>query len=323
MTIDIEKLLEKKEYNYHKETGDYHFIIVGAGGTGGYLIPNLARMVSLTNEQNEENRIGHRITIIDADQVEPKNLTRQQFVQPDVGKNKAEVMARRYGMSFGLTIGYVKKYIESTEDLIQLMASSNHTPVLIDAVDNNKTRLIMKEAMDEYGQSGEVIMISSGNEEYAGQVIFSYKGRTRAGSVEGSDGFRNRQTPSLFEVFPHAEIGLLPTELSCAEQAISAPQNIHVNMTAANIMFGFVNKLLNYRPINELAIFFDTNTQQTSVYRATKSGLKDLMSLTPNNGEALDYFSTDELWFREEECLAYAPLLSEVTAAEAKEVDVL
>ena len=71
MTIDIQKLLEKKEFNYHKIEGgqSYHFIVVGAGGTGGYLIPNLARMVSLANEKFEDEGVSHRITIIDADQV--------------------------------------------------------------------------------------------------------------------------------------------------------------------------------------------------------------------------------------------------------------
>ena len=325
MTIDIQKLLEKKEFNYHKIEGgqSYHFIVVGAGGTGGYLIPNLARMVSLTSEQFEDEGVSHRITIIDADQVEPKNLTRQQFVQPDIGKNKAEIMARRYGRSFGLTIGYIKKYIESPNDLVQLMNSSEHTPVLVDAVDNNKTRLIMKEAMDEYGKTGEILQISSGNEEYAGQVIFNYKNKDRYTSVLESDGARTKNTPGLFEVFPTAEIGQLPTELSCAEQAISSPQNIHVNMTAANLMFGYVNKILNYRPINELAIFFDTNTQQTSVYRATKSGLEDLMRMTPNNASILDYLPDSELSNESEADLVHPPKLSELPKVELEEVEAL
>lgn len=325
MTIDIQKLLEKKEFNYHKIEGEnsYHFIVVGAGGTGGYLIPNLARMVSLANEKFEDEGVSHRITIIDADDVEPKNLTRQQFVQPDIGKNKAEIMARRYGRSFGLTIGYIKKYIESPEDLVRLMNSSEHTPVLVDAVDNNKTRLIMKESMDEYGKTGEILQISSGNEEYAGQVIFNYKNKELYTTVRDSDGFRTQNTPGLFEVFPTAEIGQLPTELSCAEQAISSPQNIHVNMTAANLMFGYVNKILNYRPINELAIFFDTNTQQTSVYRATKSGLEDLMRMTPNNASILDYLPDSELSNESEADLVHPPKLSELPKVELEEVEAL
>lgn len=70
--IDVARLLEKKAYGYHKveNSQTYHFIIIGAGGTGGYLIPNLARMVSLKNKiARAENRPLHSVTIVDADEV--------------------------------------------------------------------------------------------------------------------------------------------------------------------------------------------------------------------------------------------------------------
>ena len=152
---------------------------------------------------------------------------------------------------------------------------------------------------------------------------FNYKNKELYTTVRGSDGFRTQNTPGLFEVFPTAEIGQLPTELSCAEQAISSPQNIHVNMTAANLMFGYVNKILNYRPINELAIFFDTTTQQTSVYRATKSGLEDLMRMTPNNASILDYLPDSALSNESEADLVHPPKLSELPKVELKEVEAL
>lgn len=45
-----------------------HFIMVGAGGTGGHLISNLVRMVSIKNEgRSSWNR--HSVTIIDGDKV--------------------------------------------------------------------------------------------------------------------------------------------------------------------------------------------------------------------------------------------------------------
>lgn len=318
MTIDIARLLEPKEYSYHKEENSqsYHFIVVGAGGTGGYLIPNLARMVSIKNKEGE---VSHNITIVDADLIEDKNLLRQQFVAPDIGKNKAEVMAQRYGRSFGLTIGYMKKYIEDPEDLVKLMKSSRSTPVIIDAVDNNKTRLVMKEALDIYGADAESLILSSGNEEYAGQVIFTYKNKFRVNAATALSGM-SANTPSLFEIFPTAEIGLLPTELSCAEQAISAPQNIHTNMTAANIIFGYANKLLNFEPIDQLAIFFDTKTQANSIYPATQSGMRDLLTMTEKNITMFDYF--EDVPFEESEAV-YPPSLKDLSIRETERVEVL
>ena len=73
MSIDVELLLEEKVFKYdmneiEERTGretDIHFIVVGAGGTGGYLIPNLGRMVGIKNKEGSE----HTVTIIDKDEV--------------------------------------------------------------------------------------------------------------------------------------------------------------------------------------------------------------------------------------------------------------
>ena len=47
-----------------------HWIIIGAGGNGGYLIPQLARQIALQNRiLRLEGRQLHAITIIDADKV--------------------------------------------------------------------------------------------------------------------------------------------------------------------------------------------------------------------------------------------------------------
>ena len=49
-----------------------HWIVIGAGGTGGYLIPNLLRQISIQNRiLHLENRPLHTVTIIDADVVRP------------------------------------------------------------------------------------------------------------------------------------------------------------------------------------------------------------------------------------------------------------
>ena len=47
-----------------------NIIVIGAGGTGGYLIPNLARQVALQNKLRAvEGLPPHVITIIEADEV--------------------------------------------------------------------------------------------------------------------------------------------------------------------------------------------------------------------------------------------------------------
>jgi PRTRC genetic system ThiF family protein len=219
------------------------WVIVGAGGNGAYLVPNLLRQISIQNARLHLNRRPlHKIVIIDADIVEEKNLTRQNFVRNDVGKNKAEVMATRYGKAFGLEVDYIPEYIESSEQLSSIVKTHNLKPVFIGAVDNNKTRVIIEGSFKAIKQA---FWIDGGNEEWGGQVVCGYNLENKS-PVKGEKGPHHFHLPSVVELYP--EVGLatdkLPSEMSCAERAVSNPQNIFTNMTAANLMMGFANTIL-------------------------------------------------------------------------------
>ena len=109
MTPDIKYLLEPVVQNKLPNDGPIHFVVVGAGGTGGYFIPQLVRQRAIINKNRQ---VKHTLTVYDKDDIEEKNLTRQNFIQADIGKNKAEVMASRYGRSFAQEVGYVPEYIK-------------------------------------------------------------------------------------------------------------------------------------------------------------------------------------------------------------------
>ena len=72
----------------------YNIYIIGAGGTGGYLAQDLARYIAVRTEEK------YNFTIVDGDVVEEKNLIRQNFIENDIGKNKAKVLAERYSKAF-------------------------------------------------------------------------------------------------------------------------------------------------------------------------------------------------------------------------------
>ena len=79
----------------YSATAPVKIIVLGAGGTGGYVIPHLYRLAF--------GRNGYvRIIICDGDVVEEKNLVRQNFVEQDIGHNKAKVLAERYSAAFGI-----------------------------------------------------------------------------------------------------------------------------------------------------------------------------------------------------------------------------
>lgn len=219
-----------------------HWIIIGAGGNGGYLIPNLLRQISLQNRfLRLENKQIHSVTIIDADGVEDKNLTRQNFIQRDVGQNKAAVMANRYGAAFGVEVTYITEYLSSPEMLEDIIKSAPASPVVVGCVDNNATRLIVDQV---FRNKKNMFWLDAGNEEWAGQVVIGYNA--------GKDVEKGNKAPHLFnlpavtQMFPEILEGgdKLPHEMSCAERAVSNPQNIQTNQTAANLLMGFCNTIL-------------------------------------------------------------------------------
>lgn len=61
-------------------------IIIGAGGVGSWLVPSLCML------KGKEN-----ILVVDGDKLERKNLNRQLFTEADIGRNKADALAEKYG----------------------------------------------------------------------------------------------------------------------------------------------------------------------------------------------------------------------------------
>ncbi len=207
-------------------------LIIGAGGTGGYVIPHLYRIAYASGR-------GCRVIIADGDIVEKKNLIRQNFAEIDIGENKAEVMAERYSEVFGIETEYVPDFIESEEQLMRLLHVSKSyysnepkaMPILIGAVDNNRSRVMCNNV---FNRLDDIIYIDSGNEEFAGQVVCGAKmsGRVLSKPVA-------RIYPDIL-----TDTEKFPSELSCAERSVSAPQSIAANVFASTAVVSMLYYLL-------------------------------------------------------------------------------
>ena len=71
-------------------------IVVGCGGTGGFVADGLARMLP--------PNIG--LILIDMDRVEERNLNRQSFTAADVGLFKSEALAKRLAGKYQRPVQY-------------------------------------------------------------------------------------------------------------------------------------------------------------------------------------------------------------------------
>ncbi len=71
------------------------YAVIGCGGIGSYLAEHIKEMID-----KEQLPLTDDYVLVDFDFVEPKNLLYQNFTEKDLGKNKAEVLAERYGFKF-------------------------------------------------------------------------------------------------------------------------------------------------------------------------------------------------------------------------------
>lgn len=222
-------------------------IMLGAGGTGGHIAPHLYRLL-YTLERPV------KVIIADGDLVEQKNLVRQNFIAADLGRNKAQVIAQRYVAAFGMEAQYIPDFIENEERLLKLVEPERlpawlypdlqpqELSILIGAVDNNRSRKLCHQV---FQKSENLIYIDSGNGEYTGQVVCGIrrKGRTYykpVGSVY----------PDVLE-----ETDKFPTQLSCAEAAVSAPQSM-----AAAAVVAYIYNILVLGNIEVKNVTFSTRT---------------------------------------------------------------
>ncbi len=212
-------------------------VMLGAGGTGGHIAPHLYRLLYALDRPV-------RFIVCDGDVVEEKNLVRQNFIPADLGENKAKVLAERYASVFGMETEYVPEFIESEDRLRQLLTPKiwrmgryydspvlREQIVLIGAVDNNRSRQLCHSI---FYQMDELIYIDSGNGEHTGQVVCGIRsgGRTLYQPI-------GKAYPDVLK-----EKDKFPTELSCAEASLSAPQSIAANITAATAVVDIIYNIL-------------------------------------------------------------------------------
>ena len=226
--------------------------MLGAGGTGGYIAPHLYRLLHTLDRFVE-------VTIADGDIVEEKNLVRQNFIASDLGRNKAQVLAERYALAFGMEAQYIPDFIESEERLSKLVEPDTYPEwlypekrpeelsILIGAVDNNRSRQLCHQV---FKKADDLIYIDSGNGEYTGQVVCGIRRKGRTYYKPVGDVY-----PDVLE-----KTDKFPTELSCAEAAISAPQSITANIMAATAVISYIYNILVLGSIEVRNVTFSTKT---------------------------------------------------------------
>jgi molybdopterin/thiamine biosynthesis adenylyltransferase len=200
------------------------------------------------------------IYVIDGDIVEEKNLSRQNFITPDVGRNKALVVAERYARAFGINV------IPCTEFLTPTTRPTFDGPageiafktvfenaVVIFCVDSAKARKEILQFMNKYCTSN-LFVIDAGNEDDFGQIKMftghlllnsgSETKKTLAGMPKDvpcslTTGF----IPMDFEYYEN--LGESVSERSCAD----LPQTLAINTMMATLILCTLQNFMQLRPM--------------------------------------------------------------------------
>lgn len=217
--------------------------IIGAGGTGAYLAETLGRLLSNAD---------HSIHIHDGDQVEFKNLKRQNFTESELDLNKAEALVER--LSDNITDppelvahpNYITDRDEFLIDLVSTYDADNESLIVISALDNVASRQLLNQVvMEDLKESGiATIMLDSGNDDQGGQVaLYTNAPIYYKSLIEGES---LGVLPTMLEIFP--ELTEVEDEnpglaLACEDNVESYPQAMMANVRNADILADVVYQL--------------------------------------------------------------------------------
>lgn len=204
-------------------------VVVGCGGNGGYVIPWIARYIS--QSRLDEIR-GMQMTLIDGDVIEPKNVSRQNFVPSDIGQNKAEIMADRCNRNLGMEVEAIPEYFSKKHLDNRTITAGD---LVIGCVDRHPVRLLLSQWVAD---SRENFYIDVGNELSAGQLFLSGWPTVRSDREPPMLADRNIRPIQIHDFYPEiAKADVTKAAPSCAELTAAGQQRMSTNLTAANLVF--------------------------------------------------------------------------------------
>jgi PRTRC genetic system ThiF family protein len=256
-------------------------VLVGCGGTGSWLAPALARLARIGQETGKSISL----VFVDPDVVEEKNIYRQNFCRAEIGANKAQALAARYAMAWGVEIGSAAARFGEMQESIERSAYEGVT-VICGCVDGAGGRKEIA-AFAESWSRGTRVWVDSGNEQTSGQVLAGCSDGAKAEALV-LPGFcawlplPSEQAPELISsptAYPHP--GPLPFRargeeqelaLSCAEMAMRGAQGLTINQVMAAIMADYIFRIVLTHDLRRYATRIDlASGVMTSEYITRKA----------------------------------------------------
>jgi len=198
-------------------------LMVGCGGTGGFVAPGLCRLLPPNA----------KLVLVDHDLVEERNLGRQNFFQEDLGRFKSQALAERLARKFGRAVGY------SVNPFAPRLIEPR--TVVVGCVDNGLARAAIAKAMVPWHGGW---WLDSGNGDNWGQVLIGNDAPEHMrGAFDQAKGICYAlPLPTIQQ--PELLAGRPQPAVSCAEAVEQDTQNPLINQFMAVLVLEVVRRLL-------------------------------------------------------------------------------
>lgn len=274
-------------YNFTPGTIPNNVFVIGAGGTGGRLIPMLSQfMRSITRGTSAVGWLeSPRIWLIDDDIVEQKNILRQNFIDRDVSKHKAVVLADRYTKAYGVDIVPLTMRITSAGAAELQQAVDNYlyiknghknanfrnivgSSIVVICVDSVQAR---RDILNNFigqtpnGEYPKTFFVDAGNEDNFGQVTFftpTIVTKRTAGNKEADEA----ELPKLCPV--SADVDYIPMNIDYYRDLVDTPaqgscadlnQTLAINAIMATTIMGVLQNYFYRKPMSYCGVSISLN----------------------------------------------------------------
>jgi PRTRC genetic system ThiF family protein len=253
-------------------------VLVGCGGTGSWLAPSIARVAYQLGQAGKA--VG--LVFVDPDTVEAANVPRQNFCEAEIGCNKAQALALRYGMAWGLDIAAVGRPYPPAHS-----PAPHHDElmVLVGCVDNAAARRSIAEVVGKHNKLNANVgrsapctwWLDCGNAAQSGQVLLGSASDLGAlghafdiPSVCQALPSPAMQSPDLLEPLPEE---LADNAMSCAQIAAANAQSLMVNQAVAAVAADYLLRLVVTRDLRKFATYIDLPSGASKTYYTTPEGV--------------------------------------------------
>lgn len=254
---------------FPKDYSTLRIIQVGAGGTGSFAALAIARLLYELKESGK----AVELLIVDPDVVESGNIRRSNFCAAEIGGFKAQSLAKRITLAWGLECSYENEQFDAEVHLKQSASNYRDLTVIVGCVDNHLARREIHRAVDKLqayrkDEVPNIWWIDGGNGRSSGQVLLgSHSKRTKpdhhftATSICKSLPAPSAIHPDLLQ--PEEKASATPDGVSCAGRIRLGEQSLNINQRVAVEIAEMLTEMFLTRSLKRFATYFDLETGTT------------------------------------------------------------